>query len=132
MGTVRRARVAGFWHRIRIRRAGRRLPSSEHDRPPDACPSIGVEGEPPAPKRRLLVAASSLLSWPGLGWGQPLNRLKRIGILGNIRPPAQSNDPLSVFIGALRDVGWSEAARWRSSTAGPSSTTSGSTRSRAS
>jgi len=73
--------------------------------------SVGVEGGPPAPARRLLVAASSVLMLAsGLGWGQPLNRLKRIGILGNIRPPAGTNNPLQSFLGALRDLGWSEGS----------------------
>ncbi|MEO7710103.1 MAG: ABC transporter substrate-binding protein [Caldimonas sp.] len=51
-----------------------------------------------------------LLLRPGFGQAQPLNRQKRIGILGNIRPPAQSGDPLSALLGALRDVGWSEGS----------------------
>jgi len=63
-----------------------------------------------ANRRRLIAVSAVLLLLPGLGNAQPLNRLKRIGILGNFRPPAQSNDPLSAFVGALRDFGWSEGS----------------------
>ena len=112
MGKVGSAWLAGFWHRIRIRRAG--WPATidgTMTAPSTRVPSVGVEREPPAPARRLLVAASSLLLLaPGLGWGQPLNRLKRIGILGNVRPPAGTTNPLQSFIGALRDIGWSEGS----------------------
>ena len=74
-------------------------------------PSAGVECEATDPARRRFLAVPALLMLaPGLGWTQPLNRLKRIGVLGNVRPPAQSNDPLSTLIGALRDVGWSEGS----------------------
>ena len=64
-----------------------------------------------AERRRLLAASALLLGLaPGLGAAQPLNRQRRIGILGNFRPPPQSNDPLSAFVGAPRDVGWSEGS----------------------
>jgi len=78
---------------------------------PTLASCIGGQRDPAATGRRRFVAAASLLTLaPGLGWSQPLNRLKRIGILGNVRPPAQSNDPVSAVIGALRDLGWSEGS----------------------
>ena len=66
----------------------------------------------PRVDRRCLLASSiaALALGPGVGQAQPLNRQRRIGILGNFRPPPQGHDPLSAFVGALRDLGWSEGS----------------------
>ena len=112
MGAVRRAQVAGFWHRHCVLPLGTTatIDATMAARPTLAS-CIGGQRDPAATGRRRFVAAASLLTLaPGLGWSQPLNRLKRIGILGNVRPPAQSNDPVSAVIGALRDLGWSEGS----------------------
>ncbi|MDM0047572.1 ABC transporter substrate-binding protein [Variovorax sp. J22R115] len=58
-------------------------------------------------RRELLVALAALLAaMPP--YAQPGDRVRRIGILGNIAPVADGPNSLQFFVTALRDLGWIE------------------------
>lgn len=59
-------------------------------------------------RRELLVASLAVLA-PIASYSQPVGRVRRIGILGNVAPPANAGSPIQVFIATLRDLGWIEA-----------------------
>jgi putative ABC transport system substrate-binding protein len=58
--------------------------------------------------RRALLVASAVLLAPIAPYAQPGDRVRRIGILGNVAPVADGPNPLRVFVTALRDLGWIE------------------------
>jgi putative ABC transport system substrate-binding protein len=58
-------------------------------------------------RRDLLLAAWGLLA-PIAGHAQGAGRVRRIGILGSAPQSAAAGNLMPVFIGALRDLGWSE------------------------
>ena len=59
-------------------------------------------------RRELLVASLAVLA-PIASYSQPVSRVRRIGVLGNVAPPANAGSPIQVFIATLRDLGWIEA-----------------------
>ena len=59
-------------------------------------------------RRELLVASLAVLA-PITSYAQSVGRVRRIGVLGNVAPPANAGSPIQVFIATLRDLGWIEA-----------------------
>jgi putative ABC transport system substrate-binding protein len=59
-------------------------------------------------RRELLVASLAVLA-PITSYAQSVGRVRRIGVLGNVAPPANAGSPIQVFVATLRDLGWIEA-----------------------
>jgi len=59
-------------------------------------------------RRELLVASLAVLA-PITSNAQSVGLVRRIGVLGNVAPPANAGSPIQVFIATLRDLGWIEA-----------------------
>ncbi|RZL93298.1 MAG: hypothetical protein EOP82_07990 [Variovorax sp.] len=59
-------------------------------------------------RRELLVASLAVLA-PITSYAQSVGLVRRIGVLGNVAPPANAGSPIQVFIATLRDLGWIEA-----------------------
>ena len=59
-------------------------------------------------RRELLVASLAVFA-PIASYSQSVGRVRRIGVLGNVAPPANAGSPIQVFIATLRDLGWIEA-----------------------
>jgi len=58
-------------------------------------------------RRELLVASLAVLA-PITSNAQSVGLVRRIGVLGNVAPPANAGSPIQVFIATLRDLGWIE------------------------
>jgi putative ABC transport system substrate-binding protein len=63
----------------------------------------------PIKSRRDVLAASLALLAPGIACAQTPARPRRIGVLGNMAPGAGAFDLITVFIEALRELGWIES-----------------------
>jgi len=61
-------------------------------------------------RRELLVASLAVLA-PITSYAQSVGRVRRIGVLGNVAPPANAGSPIQVFIATLRDLGVTPALR---------------------
>jgi len=59
-------------------------------------------------RRRELLLSSWVLLVPLATFAQPAARVRRIGVLGNLKQSAVASDLMPAFIATLRDLGWRE------------------------